>query len=270
LPPFIYSFECASHVVIYYIPVFVITFLAEILIPVINMCLKLAYDYHLEKLNFRDEASTTFTFRMIKFILSTNLQALKSEPSDGNKHLLINKLKISTKLSSYFAIILIFGGLFPPLVLIGSFSVVVMIYYEEMLIGRILFDSKKLGYVWYQQQLEKECENLQEFLFTTSSIIPVVIIASCFFAYVIFDTYADSQGWLAALPATITLALLPVIIVLLIDNLILRYSSSVFFDIDSFRKTRGISLSIFRRDKHEDGAAVIENPVHLPTLPNNV
>jgi hypothetical protein len=122
---------------------------------------------------------------------------------------LFNKDKLAVRLNAYFVVMMSFGALFPPLALIICVTVVTVTVYEEAYIGRLLFESEKLGYHWYRKQLEKDCHGITgSSKYTLWSLIPV---ASLTYAYIIFDTWGDDKGWKSALSPSILMTFLPML-----------------------------------------------------------
>jgi hypothetical protein len=122
---------------------------------------------------------------------------------------LFNKDKLAVRLNAYFVVMMSFGALFPPLALIICVTVVAVTVYEEAYIGRLLFESEKLGYHWYKKQLEKDCYGI-----TGSSkhiLWSLIPVASLTYAYIIFDTWGDDKGWKAALSPSVLMAFLPIL-----------------------------------------------------------
>jgi Leucine-rich repeat (LRR) protein len=252
-PPFLYSYQCASKVLINYVPVYLLKFMfAEIIFPLTRITAKFVYDFFISN----NEGARGIIFTIITWILPTNLQVLPSSREDFEKKyeksVLFNKLKICTKVTSYLAILLVFGAIFPPLAIIGLISLITMTWYEEMVLGRILLESGQLGYDWYVTQLAKDSEDMSNSL--RVSIGPIVVIASLFFAYLIFDTWSDSAGWYSALPGTVLMASCPPVTLLLLR----RVSAGKL--VESARtKSRGISLVVM---SHPGAFITTENPIH--------
>jgi hypothetical protein len=53
---------------------------------------------------------------------------------------LYSRLSLTTHFSSYFIIAIVFGGLFPPLAIIGCISVILAIYVDQLLLGRLMIN----------------------------------------------------------------------------------------------------------------------------------
>jgi uncharacterized membrane protein len=190
-PPFFYSYQCASKVLISFVPLYIMKFCyVGFLRPLKHLFTKLGYDYCYTKYGQRSKLWKTF-----RYFLPKTLQNLQPEVSSRPVY---QRLSITIQLSSYFAIIVVFGTLFPPLAVIGSVSVLSMIFVEELLLGRVLYDSSQAGYEWYKQRLEEDCGNIRETILLSAQ--STLFVSCCFFAFLLLDTWGDKKGWKSALP----------------------------------------------------------------------
>jgi Leucine-rich repeat (LRR) protein len=241
-PPFIYSYQCSSKVVINYIPIYLLTFIfTGILFPLKNIILKILYDRirsttseqeeHIDggidpEENVSDaknkvQQKQSFALTLVKTFLPTNLQELPdyTNPNDviDRKITLFNKIKFLTILSSSLVIMIVFGILFPPLALVGAISLILLSFYEEMVIGRILTEARKLkgssSSLYYERKLEEDCSGMNSSL--KLALFPIIIVSCFFLAYILLDTWGDKDGWQAALPISILMATMPLIIFLI-------------------------------------------------------
>jgi hypothetical protein len=106
------------------------------IIPVGKIFLKLIYN-SLSK-------ETSRTRGWIEYFLPENLKDLPSEPSRVKKALFA-KVRVTSQINSYLAIMISFGGLFPPLAVIAAIAVITISYYEELNFGRLLLEARSLG-----------------------------------------------------------------------------------------------------------------------------
>ena len=104
-----------------------------------------------------------------------------------------------------------FGALFPPLALIAAVSIYSITYFEELWIGWVLTETRGLGlgYGWYEEQIERECEGVEES--SNLTIWSTLVVSCCLYGYMIFDTMGDRVGWEGALPMTLMMMLMPVV-----------------------------------------------------------
>jgi hypothetical protein len=113
-----------------------------------------------------------------------------------NEVRLLSLDRLIVRCSSYLAVLLAFGVLFPPLAVVALVSIYAITYFEQFVLSKVLVESKRMGYTWYQEQILKECENIAESWFDTLKII--LPFASFSFALVVFDTLGDKFGWQVA------------------------------------------------------------------------
>jgi Leucine-rich repeat (LRR) protein/uncharacterized membrane protein len=190
-PPFFYSYQCASKVLISFVPLYIMKFVyIGFLRPLRLLFAKLGYDYC-----YTNYGEGSKLWKAFRFSLPTTLHNLQSEVSSRPVY---QRVSTTIQLSSYFAIIIVFGTLFPPLAVLGSLSVISMIFVEELLLGRVLYESSRAGYVSYKQQLEDDCGNIRETILVSAQ--STLLVSCCFFAFLLFDTWGDENGWSLALP----------------------------------------------------------------------
>ena len=117
-------------------------------------------------------------------------------------------------------ILLCFGILFPPLMIIAGFSICGFTYYEEACIGWLLTETRQKGseYDWVEEEINREYEGVEESGQVT--LWSTLIVSCSLYSYIIFDTIGDKQGWLQALPLTLLMFAIPGI--LLIAILVVR------------------------------------------------
>jgi Leucine-rich repeat (LRR) protein len=206
-PPFIYSYQCSSKILINYAPVYIVKFIyIGFLRPLRMVVLKYCYDY-----SIKHYGTTSKLFRVSDALLPRILKNVEKERTDSEK-VLYSKLSLTTQLSSYLAIIIVFGGLFPPLAVIGCISVIIMTYCEQLLIGRVLYESSRLGCSFYKDKLEADCKDIKPLVNLTFR--STLVIMCLFFAYLLFDTWGDEKGAISALPVTCIMVVMPLILLL--------------------------------------------------------
>eukprot|EP01040_Poterioochromonas_malhamensis_P005021 gene5021-5384_t len=169
--------------------------------------------------------------RISSLLLPANLKSLTPNLRDEGKigknyqeSILFDKNRLAVRLNAYLVVMLSFGALFPPLALIVCVTIFTVTIYEEIVIGRLLYESERLGYVWYKRQLEKDCSGIEDSLkYTLWSLIPV---SSALYAYIIFDTWGDEEGGFnAIIPALCMLFVPTILLVALKKN---RFFSSIW------------------------------------------
>jgi hypothetical protein len=260
-PPYIYSYQCSSKIVMYYVPVYIIMFgILGLFLPFLYVLLKLWYDYLHSSLEKEGKTDTNRwknrIYQLIHDFLPPSLRTLTSSPlslqgdddsilSKGRKSfvssfisritlgggrkedsekerivgsengMIFSKLKLSLQINSYLAIFVSFGVLFPPLALIVLLSILFATYFEELCLGYVLCESRKLGYAWYEKQINRDCEGVDRSLHLTLWSTFSLTCACALYAYIIFDTMGDTNGWKEALPLTIVMFFLPSLLYLL-------------------------------------------------------
>jgi hypothetical protein len=223
-PPFIYSYQCSSKIIIYYVPVYLILFLfVGFIIPLKNLVIFMSVTRKIKPLKHpleEEEGASdplknasqwkSFQLKLSSLITPLGLGPLvQRDVLDDDNMNLFPRTQITLQLTSYLAIIIAFGTIFPPLAAIGCWTIVIITLQEELFIGRILTENDETyHYEWYLPQLERDCRGLPSSLRLSFSWI---LIFSCWlFGYIIFDTWGDGSGWEEALPATLVMAVIPV------------------------------------------------------------
>jgi Leucine-rich repeat (LRR) protein len=161
---------------------------------------------------YKVENKTPWYYRMLFTCLPYNLTPLVPEPSAEIKFalLLFDKNRIIVRVTAYLMVFMTFGVLFPPLAFILCITVICLTFYEEMVIGRILYESEKLNYPWYKKQIDRNCSGISNGLkYSLWTIVPV----SCLFlGYIVFDTFGDDKGWKQALPPALVMLITPILV----------------------------------------------------------
>jgi Leucine-rich repeat (LRR) protein len=142
-------------------------------------------------------------------------QTILEMVSTRKKVVFFNKLHFSIQFHSYFAVLITFGALFPPLAVIACFSIFSFSLFEEIMIGRLLLETKKKGpqYEWYEKQINKECRDIERS--NNETLWSILFVSSCLYGYILFDIVGDSEGWESALPFTLVMIVFPVFIFLM-------------------------------------------------------
>jgi hypothetical protein len=119
------------------------------------------------------------------------------------------------------AVLISFGVVFPPLGVMVAFAIISITYFEQLVIGRILCESKRLGYEWYRMKMEIDVKGMGEAI--NAAIFPMVMTASLLFGALVFDTIGDEGGFEPALAASLVLVCIPFLLfggALLIEKII--------------------------------------------------
>jgi hypothetical protein len=158
-PAFLYTYQCSSKIFINYVPVYILMFiLIGIIIPCAKILLKLVYDRLLHPESNAEEpdwdnsqSSASISMKqtpvgycsaclltVVALFLPEPLKPLHPQPIE-QQPLLFNKLRLTVQINSYLAIAITFGSLFPPLALIAGISVIMLITFEELSLGKLLY-----------------------------------------------------------------------------------------------------------------------------------
>jgi Leucine-rich repeat (LRR) protein len=227
-PPFIYSYQCSSKVIINYASVYVLMFIMASFIPLMKLGLKLYYD-NVIVTNIHSAVTPTVFQRYIKFHMekllpnyyiqlrergdqaATTIQKRQEKPE---QIVLFSKLRLTVRINSYVTIVATFGALFPPLVVVGCLTIFIITYFEELSIGWLLAETRAKKYFWYEEQLNQEAENVEKS--SNFTLWSTLMVSSFFYGYIVFDTMGDSAGWKAALPMTVLLFSFPLLLYMII------------------------------------------------------
>ncbi len=216
-------------------------------------------------------AKSSPLYRLVIFLLPPNMQDLTPFPPNDGPPILFDKNRLAVKINSALVVLIAFGAPFPPLAIIICVSLITLTLFEEIVIGRLLFESQKLGYLWYKKQIERDCYGIAHTLkYTLWSLVPV---SSLLFAYIIFDTWGDQEGWASALPATIITGILPIIYLIFV-----KYYDAIVEKVALLSKQKDdldtnndeVALHEKKTDVTDEsgGGSLASRP--LPTLPANI
>ena len=215
--PFHYRYECSAAFSMKFVSVYIFMFaIVGIGIPFLILCLQYLYNKYdpYSQLAIIGEGRRILTknemkiFKIVDYLLPNRWKAITPKPPrDLDKFRLLSNDRLVVRFSSYFAILLAFGVLFPPLALVAVVSIYSITYFEQFSISRLLVESKALNYVWYQEKILKECEYIAESWFDTLKII--LPFASFSYSFVVLDTLGDQYGWKGAIGPALFVFLLP-------------------------------------------------------------
>ena len=224
--PFYYRYECSAAFSMKFVAVYIFMFIiVGAIMPFLNICLQFLYFYYNPSKcvltadvivsNCDDTTAISsqsscgkYMFYFADFFLPLRWKALTPTPPLSTKKMrLLSNDRLVVRFSSYLAILLAFGVLFPPLALVAVASIYMITYVEQFSISRLLVQAKALNYVWYQEKVLKECEYIAESWFDTLKII--LPFASFSYAFVVFDTLGDQYGWKVAVGPSLFIFILP-------------------------------------------------------------
>jgi Leucine-rich repeat (LRR) protein len=269
VPPFTYYYLCSSNLIIYYTSVYVWTFFfIGVVIPAVKLVVKYLYDkFNLEEgENIKEEMAVDSKESNIVLLLLRK----------GSHYLVLNRFKkyrpsprlevlplfsvdrFICQVNSYLAFMFCFGLLFPPLGIIAGISILLIINFEYLTLGKLLKDTRELGYDWYEKELAEECTGILQSL--RSTIGWMIFISCLLFSLFVFDSIGDEAGWKIALVGMIITIIFPVLMLNIYWNI--QYWGYSF---RSSHKTRDSSKNeIELRDTSSamvENAAVVENPI---------
>jgi Leucine-rich repeat (LRR) protein len=208
-PPFIYSYQCSSKVLMNYVPIYIMKFIYIGFLRALRlMLLRVGYSYCLKYFGENSKS-----FKLFDYCTPQILKDLKLPETFDKSQYLYSRLSLTTHFSSYFIIVIVFGGLFPPLAIIGCISVILAIYLDQLLLGRLFYKSSQKGSPYdkfYREKLEEDCDGCHET--ATISLKSTLFVGSCYFAYFLFDTWGDEYGWKSALPITLAMLVFPFLV----------------------------------------------------------
>jgi Leucine-rich repeat (LRR) protein len=219
-PPYIYSYQCSSKVIINYASVYILMFILASFVPLMKLGLKLYYD----KVVNHNLPSTTMPTRhqlrvkhYFEKLLPNYYRQIRGtrEEEDATKpkprsFVLFSKLRLTIKINSYLTILATFGALFPPLAIIACLTIFIITYFEELSIGWLLAETRARKYFWVEEQLNHEAENVEKSSHFT--LWSTLTVSSFFYGYIVFDTMGDRAGWRAALPMALLLFAFPLLL----------------------------------------------------------
>jgi hypothetical protein len=123
---------------------------------------------------------------------------------------LFPKAKFLAQMNSYLAFLLAFGAIFPPLAIITGISILNLVYFEYLTLGKLLIEIRELKgtYDWYEQELSKECQDIIQPL--QYCLIWIIFLSSLLFSFIIFDTWGDETGYNDAFSGLFCMIFIPI------------------------------------------------------------
>ncbi|RYH23648.1 hypothetical protein EON65_17670 [archaeon] len=200
-PPYIYSYNCASTIILNFSSVFIYMFIAAgLLLPAAKLGVHTYY--HSLPHNHQN-----------KVLLARYLPEAFLFPHSStryNEHLrLFRKEKSVVKLVNYLAIMLAFGSIYPPIVFLGTVAIFIVTYLDEYILGYMLQQAQQCGFAWYRFRLNQQCQDIHRIWIDTARRI--IFFAYFVLGYVIFDTFGYNSGWKRAIILLAVFFALPII-----------------------------------------------------------
>jgi hypothetical protein len=239
IPPFSYTYLCAANIITYYISLFFLSFFfSAIGIPILKLFLKFMYDRIILKFDEKEgknEIQTITTKKAGMKQLST-LQTVvlllvpnrfrhyhpqKERPQiidfsfcgrsyEYNlKSLPIsNWKKFVCQMNGDLTVLFSFGILFPPLMIFGGICLIGIIYFEFLTLGKVLYETRQLNYLWYEKELLNESQNLMNVF--RSNMYWAICISCLLLGFNVFDTWGAEEGWQYGSIGFLTLIVVPI------------------------------------------------------------
>ena len=199
-PPFLYSYQCSSVFLRKYASLYGVMFvMVGFLLPSAKVlsCLFLA--------------KCTPGSRMYSFVLRLvplPLRPLAPCLQPGMRlPVFFEKQRFVVRLMSLLSVLLTFGLLFPPLGLLQCAALYCYIYYEQLVLGRLLCQARDRGIGYVRCIVEHECSGVARPI--VQSVSAIGLFACAIFSFFVFDTLGDAVGWRDALWALFITLLVP-------------------------------------------------------------
>jgi hypothetical protein len=237
IPPFGYTYLCASNIITYYISLFFISFFfSAVGIPLMKLFLKFTYDRIItdfDETEQKNEIKTiltkltmkkpTFMQKMVLILVPNRFRRYCSENEKtqiidfrvcgGTSVFTVKKTPISNwkrfvcQVNGDLTILFSFGILFPPLLVFGGMCLIGIISFEFFSLGKVLYETRQLNYTWYEKELLLESQRLMKVF--RSNMYWTMIISCLLLGFIVFDTWGAEKGWQYGLIGFLTLNLFP-------------------------------------------------------------
>ena len=177
--------------VTYYAPAFVIMcILAEFAIPLGQVVL--------QRLHSRAVVGTRW-FGLLDLVLPRVLKPVQDNPTRSDYMFLNNSGQQLVTVLTYLGLLLTFGAVFPPLALCLTLTIVSIIVFARLKVGRLLVQAREQGRAeQYARILEHECAGISSgsggAALVTRAVRGICCFACGFYTLFLFDTLGDAQG----------------------------------------------------------------------------
>lgn len=212
--PFIYSNQCSSFVVINYSSVYIyFMIIVSFFIPMTKAVLKLRYD--------RMPLESPWRARLHKILprvlraYDMNPAASEEEQANRTKPLFEKKI-LPIRLNSYLSLLLIFGVCFPPMAIPIFLGIMVVVSFEELVLGKLLYEAQLQKNTWYRDRIRAENHEALRYLTNPLLLWFLLSAVALIYAFLVFDVMGDARGVAmrdAAIPAAMVV-IFPTIILL--------------------------------------------------------
>jgi len=208
-PSYAYTYQCSSSIITYYAPAFVyLCIVTTFVAPLLQVA---AQQWHKRTIPGTHVHRVLHTMlpRILR-PLSTDADAVANLAQYGYTKPFFHVNRLLILLISYFGLLLTFGAVFPPLAVALTVSLLSLIYFNKLKVGRFLCRAVELNQLEYIDLIEAECQRAGAVAVLRRSAWLLVVCCCCFYALFLFDTLGDSVGYYDAYWVLIVVPLLPV------------------------------------------------------------
>jgi hypothetical protein len=194
-PPFDYSYQCSSSFITYYAPAYVIMcIIAGFALPLAQVVL--------QRLHARAVARTRW-FALLDMMLPRVLKPLCAVlNADGTAIASVRNLYAPVfdasqhliTLLTYLALTLTFGAVFPPLAVCFAVTIVCMVFFTRLKVGRFLVNAREANQPGQVAIVEQECAGVGEPGILVRAVSMIAVSAGVFYTLFLFDTLGDRWG----------------------------------------------------------------------------
>lgn len=202
LPSFQYSYHCGSTFIANYAQIYVFKYLLLTFgLPIGSLAL-----IYMESKAQQDSV----WHRFIVGLLPKYLSPVRSGWLDMDLHVLFDKQKFIVAAINDTAVLLTFGGVFPPISVVVVMAVSTRVAVMLLALGRMLTHAEERKMPHVRLKLLHECQDVPEIF--SSFLWFLLPFAGCFYAFFIFDTLGAEVGWRSAIWAPLLMITLPILL----------------------------------------------------------
>jgi hypothetical protein len=118
-----------------------------------------------------------------------------------------NWKKFVSQVQGDLTVLCSFGILFPPLLIFGGLCLIIMICFEFLTLGKLLYETRQLSYLWYEKELLDESRKLMKVF--RSNMYWTMLISCLLLGFIVFDTWGAEKGWQFGIIGFLTLNIIP-------------------------------------------------------------